>query len=175
MKKEFKINEIVYYIKDGKIAVGQIHEKIQDQYYLFGKHFGMTANQLFKTEQEAYDFMYKKTGKKVLVQEIVDYIFNKYTEDERVKALVRRYTKIESVNSRRKAKKLDKFGSQLDKTLTYSVTLPARDVLEPLIDSEYFKTLNYKEPYPDHLDAIVLAMQQLDTRIFRQLKDKIKE
>jgi hypothetical protein len=175
MKKEFKVNEVVYYIKDGKIAVGQIHEKIQDQYYLFGKHFGMTANQLFKTEQEAYDFMYKKTGKKVLVQEIVDYIFNKYTEDERVKALVRRYEKIETHNSRRRDRDKERLNTALDTTPTYLVTKPARDVLEPLIDAEYFKVLNYRECPNDQLDAIVMGMSQLETRIYRELKEKIKE
>ena len=175
MKKEFKVKEIVYYIKDKDIAVGQIQYKVKGLYYIFGKDTGMTANQLFKTEQEAYESMYKKTCKRALVSEIVNYIFNKYTDDERVIALVGRYNKIEDAKLNRKHKKLDKIKVVNNITPTYSVTKPARDVLVPLIDSEYFKSLNYKNIPDDQLDAIVMAMSQLDTRIFRELKEKIKE
>lgn len=110
-------------------------------------------------------------SKKLLIREIVDYIDKQYKNDPRIVELVTKYNSIEEKLAR---KRIQKTESVLKQKTCYIIPKQVRDWLEPLVDAEYFKHINY-HPNDDHADLMVLTMQKLETEVYKQLLQRIEE
>lgn len=99
------------------------------------------------------------TSRKLLIKEIVDYISERYTNDEKIVELINKYNTLENRLSNRKRENAER------EKKTFTITQDVRNYLCPLVDAEYFKILNYGLGI-NHLDITVKAMKQLDSRIF---------
>lgn len=116
--------------------------------------------------------MAKKLGKTKLLATIIDYVFDKYCDDEQIALFAKDYYEIEKRAEERKALKKDIMISKCHDKI-YKITQSVRDFLEPLVDAEYFKSTHYKHLY----DESVLhdAMDQLQTKQYKKLLNTIKE
>lgn len=115
---------------------------------------------------------YKKSrSKSQVVKSILELVFKKFCDDEEVALLIQEYYKAEKKLTERRKKKQENKASTSSKKLTYKISQEVRDWLEPMVDAEYYKDLNYKP----NLDCYLIyeAMQQLNTRVHRELTAKL--
>ena len=117
----------------------------------------------------------KVFSKKVVVQKIIDYVFQQYCDDEEIAILAQHYYAAEKRIAERKKKKSDtKASKSQDKCHDkfYKISKEVRDFLEPLVDAEY-----YKDKYIPNVDAAIIyqAMYELNTRVHQQLEEQILE
>ncbi len=116
--------------------------------------------------------MKNKISKIKLIQSIIDYVFNTYCDDEQIALFAQDYYELEKRAEERKARKSDTMISKSYEKI-FKITRPVRDFLEPLVDAEYFKNMNYIYNVIDN-NALYLAMEQLETRQYDKLLKEIK-
>ena len=121
--------------------------------------------------------MEKKLSKTKLIQTIIDYVFDRYCDDEQVALYANDYYELEKRAEERRARKNDIMISKChDKChdKKYKISQEVRDWLEPLVDAEYFKITKYKKSLDD-LNPMYSAMEQLETKQHKKLLKKIKK
>lgn len=111
----------------------------------------------------------KVKSKKSIINNIIDYVFNTYCDDETIALLMQDFYESEKKLAERRKRKTEKC-HDICPDKTYKISQEVRDFLEPLVDAEY-----YKDRYIPSIDCAViyLAMQQLDTRVHRKLVKKL--
>lgn len=97
-------------------------------------------------------------SKKKIVDKILDYVINKYCDDEEMAVMLKDYFKaVEKLKNRKVPVK---------KTY-YRITEDVREYLLPLVDAEYFKTITYKQ----NVNTVLYdAMEQLNTKTWEEIK-----
>ena len=117
----------------------------------------------------------KVLSKKVVMQKIIDYVFQQYCDDEEIAILAQHYYAAEKRIAERKKNKSDALTSQCHNKCHdkfYKISKEVRDFIEPLVDAEY-----YKDKYIPNVDAAIIyqAMYELNTRVHQQLEQEIME
>lgn len=96
-----------------------------------------------------------KISKKKIVDKILNYVFNKFCDDEELAVYMQDYYEADKRLKNRKPK-------EKSQVKYYKITEDVRDYLEPLVDAEYFKSYNYGY----RIDGVILdAMEQLKTKL----------
>lgn len=110
--------------------------------------------------------MNKKISRKQLINNIIDYVFNTYCDDEQIVIFSQQYYEIEKIlQEKRKSKSKD------NNNKTYKITKEVRDFLEPLVDAEYFKS-----KYTNNAEEVLYnAMEQLQTKMHKELINTIQD
>lgn len=116
--------------------------------------------------------MEKKLSKTKLITTIIQYVFDKYCDDEQVALYANDYYELEKKAEERRSRKKELVAAKCHDKI-YKITQPVRDFLEPLVDAEYFKHSKY-EFIPKAVE-LYDAMKQLETRQHRKLIKKIKK
>ena len=100
-------------------------------------------------------------SKKKIVDKILDYVINKYCDDEEMAVMLEDYFKaVEKLKNRKPLVK------KVKKTY-YKITEDVREYLLPLVDAEYFKTITYKQ----NVNTVLYdAMEQLNTKTWEEIK-----
>lgn len=111
----------------------------------------------------------KVKSKKSIINNIIEYVFKTYCDDEQVALFIQDYYEIERKAEERRKRKIQKCQDKCHDKI-YKITQEVKDFLEPLVDAEY-----YKDHYIPRTDCAViyLAMQQLNTRVHRKLVKKL--
>ena len=128
-----------------------------------------------KKQKEAVK-MEKKLSKTKLITTIIQYVFDKYCDDEQVALYANDYYELEKKAEERRSRKKELMAAKCQDKChdkIYKITQPVRDFLEPLVDAEYFKHSKY-EFIPKAVE-LYDAMKQLETRQHRKLIKKIKK
>lgn len=101
-----------------------------------------------------------KVSKKKITEKILNYVFNKYCDDEELAIYMQDYYKAEKLSAERKNNKTPK-----NTIKYYKITADVRDFLEPLVDAEYFKGYSYNH----NLEPVIYdAMQCLNTKCWNK-------
>lgn len=103
-----------------------------------------------------------KISKKKITEKILNYVFNKYCDDEELAIYMQDYYKADKLLKNRKPR-------EKNTIKYYKITEDVRDFLEPLVDAEYFKAYNYSYK----IDGVLLdAMEQLHTKLSECLNER---
>ena len=116
--------------------------------------------------------MKKKLSKTKLIKSIIDYVFEKFCDNEQVALFMQDYYELEKRAEEKKRLKKDVSKCQNKCHDIFKITKEVRNFLEPLVDCEYFKNINYKplfDPVP-----LYLAMEQLKTKQYLKLLEEMK-
>lgn len=96
-----------------------------------------------------------KVSKKKIVEKILEYVFNRYCDDEQIAIYLQDYYEAEKQLKNKKPK-------EKSNIKYYRITEDVRDFLEPLVDAEYFKAYNYSY----RIDGVLLeSIEQLNTKL----------
>lgn len=115
----------------------------------------------------------EKISRTKLIQNILNYVFNTYCDDEQIALFAKTYYDLEKKAMERKENKANAAISK-PKVKTYKISQEVRDFLEPIVDAEYFKETHYKNSIYD-LNPLYLAMEQLETKQYKKLIKRIKK
>lgn len=121
--------------------------------------------------------MEKKLSKSKLITTIIQYVFDKYCDDEQVALYASDYYELEKKAEERRTRKRELMAAKCQDKChdkKYKVSQEVRDWLEPLVDAEYFKDMNYK-PSLEDLNPMYSAMEQLETKQYKKLLKEMEQ
>lgn len=113
----------------------------------------------------------RKISKKALLNNLIEYVFETYCDDEQIAIFSQQYYEIEKrLEEKRKLKNDIMISKCHDKCndKKYKITKEVRDFLEPLVDAEYFKSR-----YTHNIEEVIYdAMEQLQTKMLKKIINK---
>ena len=102
-------------------------------------------------------------SKSKVVDEIIDYVSTRYCDDTELSNLLKKYLSVKEKLNKQKTRKSTRIAN------TYKISCEVRNFLEPLVDAEYFKLINYGGATKE---ILYITMEQLQTKLYQEIMRK---